>query len=44
MNDEQKVAFRGAWHPASPMAASWEWVKLIRQWWNRKRWGCICAR
>lgn len=32
----------GQWHPADPLAASWKWRLRIRQWRNRKRWGCSC--
>ena len=32
----------GAWHPASPLPASWQWGERIRQWYRIKKWGCGC--
>ena len=34
----------GAWHPAAPYPASWEWAERLRQWWRRMLWGCGCPR
>lgn len=33
----------GAWHPATGMAASWQWKERIIQWWRIRQYGCRCA-
>ena len=32
----------GPWHRAEPIAASWEWAKIVVHWWRRNHWGCNC--
>lgn len=34
----------GAWHPATPIPASWQWIKCFMYWINTKLWGCGCPR
>jgi len=32
----------GEWHNSEAIAASWERIKTFKQWYRRRKYGCIC--